>query len=66
MNAPHCPPCIGPPVHMLLACFSALSEIARNEGVLDEASGEDLASMLEDGRLTRDVSEISTDLGQIT
>ena len=49
---------------IFLTCFVTLRKIARDGRVVNQASGEESTSMLEDSRITEDVPEISTDLGQ--
>jgi hypothetical protein len=53
-------------VHVFIACFPALSGIARNGRVIDQASGEEVASILKGGRIAKNIQETSADLRQIS
>ena len=62
-NALHCPPCIGPLMHIVLACFSTVRKIARNMGVVAHANRKEFASVVKGGRITINIPEVSADLG---
>jgi len=51
---------------VFLVCFLTLGEIARNGRVIDQASNEELASVLKGGRTAKNIPEVSTDLRQIS
>ena len=51
---------------VFLVCLSTLSEVARNGRVIDQTGSEELASVLKDGRIATNISEVSTDLCQIS
>jgi len=51
VNAPHHPPCIGPLVRIIFACFSTLRKIARNTGVVAQASRKEFALTLKGGQI---------------
>jgi hypothetical protein len=50
-------------VDIFLARLATLRKIARDGRIIDQASSEEFTSMLEDGRITKNVPEISADLG---
>jgi len=62
VNGLHSPPRIGPSVFVLFAQFSTLSEIAGVAGVFDQASGEEIAFVLNDWRIASQVPELLANL----
>jgi len=51
VNAPHYPPCIGPLVRIIFACLSTLRKIARNTGVVAQASRKEFTSIVKGGQV---------------
>ena len=62
VNALHHAPCVGPLVHIFFICLFTLREVARNGGIIGQASGEELAFVLQGRRITNDTPDVPTDL----
>ena len=58
--------CVGPLVHIFFVCFFTLREVARSGRVIAQTSGEEFALILYGGRITNNIPEVSTDLGQVS